>query len=61
MPPNGLSMTELNLDSLSDPADRYELVEVLGSGVCADVYVANDSQAGKSRFNVTLLCILVYF
>lgn len=46
MPQSGLSSTKLNLEALNDPGDRYQLGELLGSGVNAEVYIATDSEAG---------------
>uniref|UniRef100_A0A1B6C2U7 Protein kinase domain-containing protein n=1 Tax=Clastoptera arizonana TaxID=38151 RepID=A0A1B6C2U7_9HEMI len=54
MPQNGLSQTELDLDALSDPTDRYQLVEHLGSGVSADVYVATDNQSGGKKVAIKI-------
>uniref|UniRef100_A0A8D8MFI7 Neither inactivation nor afterpotential protein C n=1 Tax=Cacopsylla melanoneura TaxID=428564 RepID=A0A8D8MFI7_9HEMI len=47
-PPRALKSEELDLDNLQDCGSRYELGYVIGSGVCADVYEALDTQnAGK--------------
>lgn len=35
------------LDSIQDPGKRYILKDIIGSGVCGDVYEATDTQAGK--------------
>ncbi|XP_043288364.1 neither inactivation nor afterpotential protein C isoform X2 [Venturia canescens] len=40
------------LDSIQDPGKRYMLNDVIGSGVCADVYEAVDTQAGNKRVAV---------
>ncbi|XP_047350442.1 neither inactivation nor afterpotential protein C isoform X3 [Vespa velutina] len=37
------------LDSMQDPEKRYALKEVIGSGVCGDVYEAIDQQAGNKK------------
>uniref|UniRef100_A0A1B6LPF4 Neither inactivation nor afterpotential protein C n=1 Tax=Graphocephala atropunctata TaxID=36148 RepID=A0A1B6LPF4_9HEMI len=54
MPKSGLSPTKLNLDSLNDPGDRFELGELLGSGVCGEVYTATDNEAGGKRVAIKI-------
>lgn len=39
------------LDSIQDPEKRYALKEVIGSGVCGDVYEAIDQQAGRQTLS----------
>lgn len=43
----GLKDEGLDFAKLQDPGDRFELGEVLGTGVMATVYQAVDNQAGK--------------
>ncbi|KAI4482907.1 hypothetical protein M0802_013616 [Mischocyttarus mexicanus] len=37
------------LDSIQDPEKRYALKDIIGSGVCGDVYEATDQQAGNKK------------
>lgn len=48
MPKSGLGQAKLNLDSLSDPGDRFQLGDLLGSGVNGEVYSAIDNDSGTS-------------
>lgn len=43
----GLNDEGLDLDKLEDPGDRFQLQEIIGTGVNANVYRATDSQEGK--------------
>lgn len=51
-PPRSLKPDELDLDNLQDCGSRYELGYVIGSGVCADVYEALDTQNGNKKVAV---------
>ncbi|XP_046822290.1 neither inactivation nor afterpotential protein C isoform X2 [Vespa crabro] len=42
------------LDSMQDPEKRYALKEVIGSGVCGDVYEAIDQQAGNKKVAIKI-------
>ncbi|XP_039280465.1 neither inactivation nor afterpotential protein C isoform X3 [Nilaparvata lugens] len=42
-------MPSMSLEGLRDPGDRYELGDVLGSGVYGTVYAATDSQSGDKK------------
>lgn len=44
----GLKDEGLDLSKLQDPGDRYELGEILGTGVTAVVYKAIDKEVGES-------------
>lgn len=37
----------MRIETLPDPGNRYTLGELIGSGVCAKVYRATDTQAGN--------------
>lgn len=47
MPRSKLSPTKLSLDSLGDPGERFQLGDLLGQGVCGEVYAATDRDAGN--------------
>lgn len=48
------------LDSIQDPGKRYMLNDIIGSGVCGDVYEAVDSQAGKkNEIFLYTLCVFI--
>uniref|UniRef100_A0A182IJF2 non-specific serine/threonine protein kinase n=1 Tax=Anopheles atroparvus TaxID=41427 RepID=A0A182IJF2_ANOAO len=42
-------MANLKIETLPDPGNRYKLGELIGSGVCAKVYRATDTQAGNKN------------
>ncbi|XP_035717983.1 neither inactivation nor afterpotential protein C-like isoform X4 [Vespa mandarinia] len=42
------------LDSMQDPEKRYALKEVIGSGVCGDVYEAIDQKAGNKKVAIKI-------
>ncbi|XP_015178394.1 PREDICTED: neither inactivation nor afterpotential protein C isoform X2 [Polistes dominula] len=42
------------LDSIQDPEKRYVLKDVIGSGVCGDVYEAVDQQAGNKKVAIKI-------
>uniref|UniRef100_A0A182QQM6 non-specific serine/threonine protein kinase n=1 Tax=Anopheles farauti TaxID=69004 RepID=A0A182QQM6_9DIPT len=42
-------MANLKIDTLPDPGNRYKLAELIGTGVCAKVYRATDTQAGNKN------------
>ncbi|KAJ4441704.1 hypothetical protein ANN_11562 [Periplaneta americana] len=45
---------ELKLCSLPDPGDRYVLGDLLGAGVCGEVFEANDTQSGGKRVAIKI-------
>lgn len=54
MPKNGLGQAKLNLDSLSDPGDRFTLGDRLGFGVNGEVFSAVDNDSGINPREVKL-------
>ncbi|XP_043670504.1 neither inactivation nor afterpotential protein C isoform X3 [Vespula pensylvanica] len=50
----GHTGTLQRLDSIQDPEKRYALKEVIGSGVCGDVYEAIDQQAGSKKVAIKI-------
>ncbi|XP_058062557.1 neither inactivation nor afterpotential protein C [Anopheles bellator] len=42
-------MATLRIETLPEPGNRYILAELIGSGVCAKVYRATDTQAGNKN------------
>ncbi|XP_052892100.1 neither inactivation nor afterpotential protein C [Anopheles moucheti] len=42
-------MANLKIETLPDPGNRYKLGELIGSGVCAKVYRATDTQASNKN------------
>ena len=52
MPVKGLSgvPTDIQLESLPDPGNRFTLGSVIGTGVSGTVYEAMDSQSSALKF-----------
>ncbi|CAH0394342.1 unnamed protein product [Bemisia tabaci] len=55
MAQKGLSKDQLNLESLPDPGDRYELGELMGSGVGGEVYEAIDNESGRMKVAIKVM------
>uniref|UniRef100_A0A0A9Z196 Neither inactivation nor afterpotential protein C n=1 Tax=Lygus hesperus TaxID=30085 RepID=A0A0A9Z196_LYGHE len=53
----GLKDEGLDLTKLEDPGDRYELGDLIGTGVTAQVYQAKDNQAGGMSVAVKIQTI----
>ncbi|XP_068083360.1 neither inactivation nor afterpotential protein C [Anabrus simplex] len=49
--------SELKLENLPDPGDRYQIAEKLGTGVYSEVYAATDSQAGNKRVAIKVISV----